>query len=400
MAKSNDHRVLGPKLAFYQQIEDVGPGLPLFPRKGESVINSLQTFLRELLEKNDYNFVRTPHISKIDLFKKSGHWTNYREDMFEIKSKDEKMAIKPMSCPFHTSIFANESNSYKDLPKRYAEFATVYRNEASGALTGLSRVRMITQDDAHIFCTINQLDSEIINLIKLVKEVYSVLGFKDVSVELSTRPEKYVGDISTWNNAEKILEETLKKSKMKFTINKGDGAFYGPKIDFHIKDANGKSWQLATIQLDFNLCSKLNATFKNSEDKNEYPIILHRALLGSFERMFGILIEHYNGAFPTWLAPTQVKVISFNDEITEYTKKIANKLKASGIRVESDLRSETVQRKVREAELQKVPYIIVIGSKEKEKNTLAVRPRGSKPKFGVKMNEFLKEIKKEISNKN
>ena len=399
MAKSNDHRVLGPKLGYYQQSEDVGPGLPLFPWKGESVINSLQTFLRELLEKNDYKFVRTPHISKNELFKKSGHWTNYREDMFSVKSKDDKMSIKPMSCPFHTSIFANESNSYKDLPKRYAEFATVYRNEASGALTGLSRVRMITQDDAHIFCTIDQLNGEISNLIELVKEVYSVLGFNDVEVELSTRPEKYVGNLSTWNKAEKILEEMLKDSKLKFKINKGDGAFYGPKIDFHIKDSNGKSWQLATIQLDFNLSSRLNATFKNSKDKNENPIILHRALLGSFERMFGILIEHYNGAFPVWLSPTQVKVISFNDEILEYTKKISKKLISSGLRVENDFRSETVQRKVREAELEKIPYIIVIGQKEKEKNTLAVRQRGSRPKFGVKMNDFIKQIKTEISNK-
>jgi threonyl-tRNA synthetase len=258
---------------------------------------------------------------------------------------------------------------------------------------------MITQDDAHIFCDVNSLDQELSNLVKLVKQVYAVIGFEKIRVELSTRPTKYVGNIDTWNRAEEILGKVMKKNKMKFKINKGDGAFYGPKIDFHAEDANRKSWQLATIQLDFNLGPRLNATYTNKADKKEHPIIIHRALLGSFERMFGILIEHYNGAFPTWLSPTQVKVISFNDEMEKYTRTIEQKIRAAGIRVEGDYRSETVQLKVRDAEKQKVPYIIVIGGKEKANKTLAVRPRGSKPKFGVKMPDFLKRVKTEIKNR-
>ena len=399
MAKFNDHRILGPKLNLYQQSDDIGPGLPLFPWQGETILYELQLFLRELLLKQGYKFVRTPHLAKIGLFKKSGHSANYQDDMFLTKSGNEKLSVKPMSCPFHTTIFKQESHSYKDLPKRYAEFATVYRNEASGALTGLSRTRMITHDDAHIFCNVDSLDKELSNLLGLVKQVYKVLGFKKTRVELSTRPTKYVGDIKTWNRAEEILAEILKKNRIKFTINKGDGAFYGPKIDFHAEDSNKKSWQLATIQLDFNLGPRLNATYINSQNKKEHPIIIHRAILGSFERMFGILIEHYNGAFPIWLSPTQVKVISFNDDMISYSQKILRSLQTKGIRVEGDYRSETVQRKVRDAEKQKVPYIIVIGQKEKDKGTLAVRPRGGKPKFGLKMSDFVKKIKSEIKEK-
>jgi threonyl-tRNA synthetase len=397
--RHNDHRVIGPKLNLYQQSELIGPGLPLFPWQGEVIIHELQNFLRDLLNKNDYKFVKTPHLAKIALFKKSGHWDNYRDDMFLTKSGNEKLAVKPMSCPFHTTIFKKESHSYKDLPIRYAEFATVYRNEASGALTGLSRVRMVSQDDAHIFCSVDTLNQELSELVGLVKHVYKVLGFKKIRVELSTRPKKYVGEIKTWNRAEEILTKVLKKNRMKFLINKGDGAFYGPKIDFHAEDANKKTWQLATIQLDFNLGPRLNATYINKADKKEHPIIIHRALLGSFERIFGILIEHYNGAFPTWLAPTQAKVISFNDELETYTKSIERRIRSAGIRVEGDYRSETVQAKVRDAEKQKVPYIIVIGGKEKANKTLAVRPRGSKPKFGVKMPDFLKRVKVEIKNR-
>jgi threonyl-tRNA synthetase len=399
MTKVHDHRKLGPKLNLYQQSDDIGPGLPLFPWQGEAVLYELQLFLRDLLLKQGYKFIRTPHLSKLELFKKSGHWKNYRENFFEVKAREDKMAVKPMSCPFHTIIFKQENHSYRDIPRRYAEFATVYRNEASGALTGLSRVRMVTQDDAHIFCNLETLNEEIAKLIELVRIVYKALGFKNTSVELSTRPKKYVGDIKTWNQAESILQTALKRNRIKYSINKGDGAFYGPKIDFHFKDANKKSWQLSTIQLDFNLCSQLGATYTNKEDKEEFPIILHRALLGSFERMFGILIEHYRGAFPVWLAPTQVKVISFNDNIVTYTKKIVKTLESKGLRVEGDYRSETVQRKVREAELEKIPYIIVIGQKEKDKGTLAVRPRGSKPKFGVKMVDFVKQINSEIKEK-
>ena len=399
MTVANDHRIIGPKLNLYQQSDDIGPGLPLFPWQGEAVLYELQLFLRDLLSKQGYKFVRTPHLSKIDLFKKSGHWTNYREDIFLVKAREDKMIVKPMNCPFHTIIFKQENHSYRDIPQRYAEFATVYRNEASGSLTGLSRVRMITQDDAHIFCNLETLDEEISKLIDLVRIVYKTLGFKNTRVELSTRPKKYVGDIKTWTQAESILESALKKKRMKYSVNNADGAFYGPKIDFHFKDANKKSWQLSTIQLDFNLCSRLKATYTNKDDKEEYPIILHRALLGSFERMFGILIEHYNGAFPVWLAPTQIKIISFNDDMVNYTKKIVKMLESRGLRVEGDFRSETVQRKVRDAEKQKVPYIIVIGKKEKQKVTLAVRPRGSKPKFGVKMVDFVKQINSEIKEK-
>ena len=397
--KPNDHRVIGPKLNLYQLSDDIGPGLPLIPWQGEIIIHELEKFLRSELEKRNYKFVRTPHLAKISLFKKSGHWDNYRENMFFTKSGNEELVVKPMNCPFHTTIFKQENHSYKTLPVRFAEFAAVYRDEKSGTLTGLSRVRIITQDDAHIYCTLQTLDNEIKELIELVTMVYDILGFKDTRIELSTRPEKYVGDLETWNDAENILKNTLKKRKIKYDLNPGDGAFYGPKIDFHTKDANGKSWQLATIQLDFNLCQRLGATYVNNEGKKGYPIILHRALLGSFERIFGILIEHYKGAFPFWMAPVQVKVLSFNDDMIDYSKKIEQKIRDAKIRVEGDYRPETVGAKVRDAELGKVPYIVVIGSKEKEKNVIAVRPRKDKPKFGVKLVDFLKQIKEEYENR-
>ena len=319
--------------------------------------------------------------------------------MFFTKSGNEELVVKPMNCPFHTTIFKQENHSYKTLPVRFAEFAAVYRDERSGTLTGLSRVRIVTQDDAHIYCTLQALDDEIKELIKLVTMVYGILGFKDTRIELSTRPEKYVGDLKTWDGAEEILKDTLKGQNIKYDLNPGEGAFYGPKIDFHAKDANEKSWQLATIQLDFNLCQRLGATYINKEGKKEHPIVLHRALLGSFERMFGILIEHYKGAFPLWMSPVQVKVLSFNDDMINYSKKIEQKIRDAGIRVEGDYRPETVGAKVRDAELEKVPYIVVIGSKEKEKEVIAVRPRGDKPKFGIKLADFLKQIKEEHKNK-
>lgn len=389
----NDHRILGQKLGIFSIHEETGAGLPLFHPNGEILFQIIADYLRKLLLKNKYQFVRTPHIYKSELWDKSGHSNKYKENMFFIKSKDQKFGVKPMNCPGHVYIYKSKSHSYRELPIRYAEFGTVYRNELSGVLGGLTRVRTITQDDAHIFCREDQIESEVRKMIDLILKVYSDFGLKADAVELSTMPEKHIGDEKIWKKAEKALSDALKKSKIKYKLNKGEGAFYGPKIDFHIKDILGRSWQLGTIQLDFNMPERFKLYYIDENNKKRQVVMLHRAILGSFERFIAILLEHYAGALPFWLSPTQIRIINMNDSLINYAEKIENKLRSKGFRVDSDYRSESVQKKVREAEVQKIPFIIVIGKNEKDSETLAVRARGKKPKFGIKLDDFVKELK-------
>ncbi|MBU3905303.1 MAG: threonine--tRNA ligase [Nanoarchaeota archaeon] len=394
-----DHRKIGKQLDLFSINEDAGPGLPLFHPKGTIILNILRDFWEEEHKKAGYVFVNTPNIYKSNTWQISGHWDYFKENMFITKKEDEEYAIKPMNCPGHMFIYKSSKKSYRDLPIRMGEMGTVYRNELSGNLTGLFRVVKITQDDAHIFCTENQVESEIIRIIDLTLSMYKVFGFKDVKIELSTKPEKAVGSNEIWEMAEGILKKVLEEKKMKYELNEGDGAFYGPKIDFHIKDSTGKTWQCGTIQLDFNLPERFNLKYAGEDNTEHQPIMIHRVIYGALERFFGILIEHYNGDFPTWLAPVQVRILSFTDRNIEYSKKISEGLKKFGIRVDEDYESNTMSSKVMDAELQKIPYIITCGDKEEEKETLAIRGRNGKVKFNVKPEDFIEQILEEIKEK-
>lgn len=395
--KENDHRIIGQKLDLFS-FNETSPGMVFFHDSGLFIYNQLIEYMRALLRKFEYQEVSTPQIFDSKLFKLSGHWSHYRENMFLTDYEQRDFAVKPMNCPGNMLVYKATQKSYKDLPIRMAEFGIVHRKELSGVLAGLFRVVRFTQDDAHIFCTSEQLESEIEQMLKLIKIIFKdTFGFK-TEFELSTRPEKFLGEIAEWNNAEKTLEKVLKKSKLKYKINKGDGAFYGPKIDMHIKDSLGRSWQCSTIQFDMQMPKRFDLNYTDSDDKTRTPLMLHRAIFGSLERFIGILLEHLNGNLPLWLSPRQVRVINFTDRNTKACEKFVKELKTQipQIRVDTDLRSETVQSKVRDAELLKINYIVVIGDKEEKAKTLAVRPRGTKPKFGIKPKKFLEDLKKEL----
>lgn len=398
--KDNDHRILGQKLDLFS-FNEVSPGMPFWHESGWHIYKKLEQFIRELLIKFEYKEVQTPQILDSKLFKISGHWKHYKDNMFLTNYEDRQLGVKPMNCPGSMLIYKTRPRSYKELPLRLAEFGEVHRVELSGVLAGLFRVIRFTQDDAHIFCTKEQIGSEIKNLLELIKIIYEdTFGF-EYSFELSTRPEKFMGDKKDWDYAEKTLEEVLKKSKVKFKINKGDGAFYGPKIDIHIKDSLGRSWQCATIQLDMQMPQRFEIKYIDNIGKEESPFVIHRAILGSMERFIGVLLEHLNGNLPLWLSPRQVRIISFTDRNTKAAQEIAQKLRGEmpDIKLEEDYRSDTVQAKIRDAELLKTNYVIVVGDKEEENNTLSVRPRGGKPKFGIKVEEFITEIKEKISSR-
>jgi len=355
--------------------------------------------MRKALIKRGYQIVKTPHIYKAKVWEKSGHAQKFKENMFYTETKGEKFAIKPMNCPGHIYIYKNKSHSYRDLPIRYAEFGTVYRDELSGTLTGLARVRTITQDDAHIFCTEEQIESEVIKMIELVFDMYKDFGLKVDAIELSTMPEKHIGSKDIWDKAEKSLIGALKKRKIKYKLNPGDGAFYGPKIDFHIKDVLGRSWQLGTIQLDFNLPERFKLIYIDENNKKKQVVMLHRVIIGAVERFMAILLENYAKGLPLWLAPVQVRIINMNDSLIKYSKKIEQKFRDAGFRVDADYRLESVGKKVRDAEIMKLPFVVVIGQKEKDGDVLAVRARGEKPQFGIKFDNFVKQLKVQIENK-
>ncbi|PIN84813.1 MAG: threonine--tRNA ligase [Candidatus Diapherotrites archaeon CG11_big_fil_rev_8_21_14_0_20_37_9] len=394
-AEKRNHLKLGKELDLFS-MQGEAPGTIFFHSKGTIIWNELEAFAREEQRKRNYKEVKTPIILKKELWLKSGHWDHYKENMYFTTIDDEEYAVKPMNCPGHILVYANTRHSYRDLPIRMSEFGMVHRHELSGVLNGMFRVRKFTQDDTHIFCTPEQIEHEIKELLEMIQQYYSTFGF-DYKIELSTRPEKAMGAKEIWDKAEYALKTALNHSGKKYRINEGDGAFYGPKIDFHIKDSLGRTWQLGTIQLDFQMPEKFEISYIDKNDKESRPVMIHRAIFGSLERFIGILIEHYAGAFPLWLAPVQVKVISVSEKYNKYADKINKELMLAGIRSEADERPETVSFKIREAQLEKIPYIINLGEKEETAETIAVRNRQGKVEFGIKTADFLEKIRKEIA---
>ncbi len=399
-AKRRDHRRLGQELDLFSIAEDVGPGLILWHPKGALVRKIIEDFWKEEHLKAGYELVITPHIARRHLWKISGHLDFYAENMFAPMNIDEvEYQLKPMNCPFHILIYKNRRRSYRELPIRWCELGTVYRYERSGVLHGLMRVRGFTQDDAHIFCREDQLEEEIYKCLDLTVYFLSVFGFKEYQIFLSTRPEKYVGSEEIWEKAEGALKKALESKGLPYEIDPGEGVFYGPKIDIKIKDVLERFWQCSTIQVDFNLPERFDMTYVGEDNRPHRPIMIHRALLGSLERFFGVLIEHYAGAFPLWLAPVQVRVLTVADRHIAYGQKVSEKLLTNGIRAENDFRGEKLGYKIREAQLQKIPYMVIIGDQEVEKNMITVRSRKGENLPNITIEEFLTRLQKEISSK-
>ena len=399
-AEKRDHRKLGTKLDLFSVREEIGGGLVLWHPNLAVVRENIENYWRTEHRKRGYVIVNTPQIAKSKLWELSGHIDHYRENMFFIQKEnedDEQYIVKPMNCPFHILIYQANRYSYRSLPLRMAELGTVYRKEKSGALSGLTRVQGFTQDDAHIFCTPEQLVDEINEIIDFVADTMAMFKM-DFEVELSTRPESYVGEIENWNRAEAGLKEAMDRRGMKYEINEGDGAFYGPKIDFKVKDAIGRTWQCATIQLDFNLPERFDIKYQDKDGSMKTPVMLHRVIFGSMERFHGILIEHYAGAFPTWLAPTQVAIVPIsNEKHVDFAEEVYKKMRAAGIRARLDDRSESMNYKIRESlQDKKIPYVVVIGDKEIESNSVAVRARGIGQVGTMKVDEFISKIENEI----
>ena len=398
-AKKRDHKKLGKELGLFMMSE-YGPGFPFFLHNGMILRNELENFWYKEHKKEGYQFVKTPIMLNKDLWELSGHWFNYRENMYTSQIDDKVFAIKPMNCPGGMLVYKNSLYSYKDLPLRVGELGQVHRHEASGALNGLFRVRTFTQDDAHIFMTQDQIESEVIRLINFIDRVYSVFGLS-YSIELSTRPEeKYIGELEIWNKSEKALEDACHKAGHECKINPGDGAFYGPKLDFHIKDSLGRVWQCGTIQLDMNLPERFDLTYIDSDGSKKRPVMLHRVIFGSIERFIGILIEHYAGAFPLWLSPNQVNIIPVNNLIhMDYAKKIMQELDNNEIRVALDESDEKFGYKMRQSVMSKVPYTLILGDNEMKDDTISYRHRGSTETKNMKLDEFISMLKEEIKTK-
>ena len=373
-AEKRDHRKLGKQLDFFH-MQDEAPGMVFWHPRGWSLWQEIEQYMRARFVEYGYQEVRTPTIMDRSLWEKSGHWENYRENMFTTASENRDYAVKPMNCPGHVQIFNSGLHSYRDLPLRLAEFGSCHRNEPSGALHGLMRVRGFTQDDAHIFCTEEQVEAEVADFIAMLYEVYGDFGFSDVLVKLSTRPEKRVGSDETWDQAERALAAALGQNRLQYDLQPGEGAFYGPKIEFTLKDSLGRLWQVGTIQLDFNLPVRLGAEYVAEDNTRKPPVMLHRAIVGSMERFIGILIEHYAGAMPLWLAPVQAMVLNITDAQADYVKEVVAELKRNGIRADCDLRNEKITYKIREHSLQKLPYLLVAGEREMQSKQVAVRTR-------------------------
>jgi len=396
-AKQRDHRKLGPRLELYDIYhEEAGAGLVFYHPKGAILRTIIEDYEKREHIKRGYQLVITPHIMQSGLWQTSGHYEYYKENMYTFKIEEKEFVLKPMNCPGHILIYKSKTRSYKDLPIRLFELGTVYRHEKAGVLHGLLRVRGFTQDDAHIFCLPEQLKGEIKAIIDFVFDTMRVFGFDSVEIELSTQPEKYIGSDQDWQKATVTLEEVLQEKGLQYKISAGEGAFYGPKIDIKLKDALKRPWQCATIQCDFALPKRFNLAYVDSDGKEKQPIMLHRVLLGSLERFIGALIEHYKGDLPLWLAPLQVLVIPIKEAQQAYSLKIKGMLEDSGIRAEVDNRNETLNKKIREAELNKVPYSIVIGQREAEQNIISLRKRGQSDIIAVPTEEFISRLKSEI----
>ncbi|HEX5430270.1 MAG TPA: threonine--tRNA ligase [Patescibacteria group bacterium] len=390
-----DHRVLGPKLGLFL-FNDMAPGIPFYQPKGMIVRNELEKFVREVSYGPGYSEVRLPQMFDSELWKISGHWEHYKDDMFVFDVENRKFALKPMNCPGHMLLYKQGLYSYKDLPLRFAEMTTLHRNELTGALSGLTRTRAFAQDDCHIFLTQDQIEKEVVELLARTKRIFDTFGMEIEDVVVSTRPDQALGTKKEWDEAEKSLEAALKKAKWKYAINPKDGAFYGPKIDMRIRDVLGRKWQLATIQLDFQMPQRFGLEYVDAHGQKQTPIVIHRALLGSFERFLGIMIEHFAGALPVWLAPVQVKILPITDKQNKYALALAVDLAAEQIRVEADDRSESVGKKIREAEMEKVPYMLIVGEKEAKAKTISVRSR-NKDLGSMKLQKFIDKIQDQIS---
>ncbi|RMD66257.1 threonine--tRNA ligase [Candidatus Pacearchaeota archaeon] len=391
--KENDHRILGQKLGLFS-FNDAAPGAVFWHNKGYIVFKELVAFLRELLKSHNYEEISTPQIFDNRLWKVSGHWEHYKENMFITSYEKRDFAVKPMNCPAAMLVFKSSTRSYKELPLRFAEFGVVHRKELSGVLAGLFRLIKFTQDDAHIFCTPEQIGSEIEKMMELVKIIYQDTFNISYRAELSTRPEKFIGKREEWDRAEKQLEDVLRKLGVEYKVNEGEGAFYGPKIDIITKDSLGREWQCATIQLDMQMPKRFELEYIDKDNKPRTPVLIHRAILGAVERFIGILLEHTNGQLPFWLSPVQVRVIDFADRNVEAAERVFAQLKERlpWLRADFDFESTTVSEKIRRAEIQRIPFAVTIGDKEEQSSTLAVRERGKKPEFGVKLEEFVKKL--------
>ena len=398
-AKKRDHKKLGKELELFM-ISEYGPGFPFFLPKGMILRNELENFWYREHTKEGYQFVKTPIMLNKELWELSGHWYNYRENMYTSEIDDKVFAIKPMNCPGGMLVYKNSLHSYKDLPLRIGELGQVHRHEASGALNGLFRVRTFTQDDAHIFMRPDQIEEEVIRLINFIDRMYKIFGLT-YDIELSTRPEeKYIGDLEIWNKSEKALQDACKKAGHECKIKQGEGAFYGPKLDFHIKDSLGRVWQCVTIQLDMNLPERFDLVYIDKDGTKKRPVMLHRVIYGSIERFIGILIEHYAGAFPLWLSPVQINIIPVNNEYhLEYANKVLEELRSDEFRVELDSRDEKMGYKIRESQTKKIPYTLVLGNNERDNNTITYRKFGSDDSTTVTLEEFKSMLEKQIEDK-
>jgi len=395
-AKKRDHRKLGKELDLFMVIEE-GPGFPFFLPKGMVLRNILENFWRKKHIENGYEEIKSPIMLNVDLWHRSGHWDHYKDNMYTTKIDETDFALKPMNCPGGMLVYKRKMHSYRDFPERMGELGLVHRHEKSGVLHGLMRVRAFTQDDAHIFCLPEQIESEIIRLMKLIDEIYKLFGF-EYKVELSTRPEDSMGTEEEWDLATNSLKHALEVQNIDYVINEGDGAFYGPKIDFHLKDCIGRTWQCGTIQLDFQMPEKFDLTYIGQDGEKHRPAMLHRVIFGSIERFIGIITEHYAGAFPVWLAPVQVMILPISDAQVEYALKLKEELEQKEIRVELDDRNEKIGYKIREAQLQKVPYMLVIGDKEIKNKSVGVRSRTDGDIGAMDINEFINKVKEEEEN--
>ncbi len=399
-AKKRDHRKLGKELDLFSVTDEVGPGLILWHPKGSRVRCIVEEFWKNEHFKNGYEMVYSPHAARVDLWKTSGHMDFYKDNIFSpMDIEGREYVMKPMNCPFHIQIYKSRLRSYRDLPIRFAELGTVYRYERSGVLHGLLRVRGFTQDDAHLFCRPSQIEEEIVKVLDLILFILKSFGFNEYKVYLSTRPDKFVGSEEGWGKATSALKQALEKSELNYEVDPGEGVFYGPKIDIKIKDSLNRFWQVSTVQVDFNLPERFNINYVEEDGQRHQPIMLHRALMGSLERFFGCLVEHYAGAFPLWLAPTQVVLLPITDQHNDYVDEVFRQLTDKGFRVEKDLRNEKIGFKIREAQLQKIPYMIVLGDKELENKSLAVRKRRSKETRTIDLEAFIGELNVEVREK-
>jgi threonyl-tRNA synthetase len=397
-AEKRDHRKLGKVLDLFH-FQDEAPGLIFWHPKGWTVWQQVEQYMRRVYQDNGYQEVKAPQILDRTLWEKSGHWDNYKDNMFTTDSENRHYALKPMNCPGHVQIFKSNLHSYRELPLRYGEFGQCHRNEPSGSLHGMMRVRGFTQDDGHIFCTEDQILDECVAFTALLQKVYRDFGFNEVIYKVATRPEKRVGSDDLWDKAEKALITSLERSGCHYEISPGEGAFYGPKIEYTLKDAIGRAWQCGTIQVDFSMPVRLEAEYAAEDNSRKVPVMLHRAILGSLERFIGMLIENHAGALPVWLAPSQVSILNISEGQIEYAQKLEQNLKKQGFRVHTDLRNEKITYKIREHSMQKIPYIVVVGDKERDANTVAVRARGNVDLGVMSIDSLVERLHKEVASK-